>query len=683
MDRKTFIQFMIISMIIMTAWYLLMGRHQAKKRDEVTPGQQETQEPVPPRTVEREVAPAPPREERTGQLVGAAERSPKSTAKLERGIPLGNQLIGTRWTNKGAGAEQVQLLNYKAPYYTEEDGKVRPVLSLLREIQDGYPSDVIEGVTFFRGPGQEEPDWSRDVRTDELVYEVVERSSDHIVFEGVLHPWLKVRKTVSIDPDSHHFDVDLAFTNLAEADIEFSYWVRGAAGLEREILQGSGLGTIVCTGQGNKNKVSNLTAPKIIKYEDRAKMAEMEGDFTKRGDALEELFDQSRNVKWAGAVGQYFVALTQPGKPDVIAQVEYRSLVESDLLEGRGRWGPGSMSPRQEGTREGLARGNVCVALHYTRLALQEGDTASRTYRFIAAPKLDAVLEPYGDGMTKAVRFGVFPSLSRLLLGILKFFYRVIPNYGIAILLLTLVVKVALHPLTRKSQVGMHKMSLLSPKLAELRKKFGDDKQKMAQEQMGLFKRYGVHPMSGCLPMILQLPVFLSLFGTLRSAVELRQAMFIPGWVTDLSRPDTICHLPFYLPILGNEVNVLPFLMLVTWVLNQKFTPKPVDPQAQQQQQMMKWMPVVFTLMLYRLASGLLLYWTASSAFGILEQWLLRRSFAGMELKPVAEDEKKRKAKRPASASESQGFFGKLTDMVEEQRKRGEPARSKKPKKRP
>ena len=697
MDRKTFIQFLLISMVIMTVWYLVMGQRLPSRQVEPD-GQPRAapQEPAPPAATDQ-VEPSEPPEEPTVEQPPPPEKAVEVVPR----IILSNELISTSWTNVGAGLEWVQLLQYRAPYFEERDGqKTRPVLTLVKEFQEGYRSDVIERITFRRGPGhqEEKEDWGLDVSTAGVVYEVVESSDSRIVFEGILHRWLKVRKTVSIEPGTYNFDVKLEFENRTDSDLAFSYRLRGAAGIERETLESRSIASAVGWSKGaNGYSVAQLGAYSIVRTEKKAKEAERKGELARSEELLDSLLNKSSGVAWAGTFGQYFAALAQPTEPGQIAGVESRSVTDADILEGLGRWKPGTMSPKQERTRADLARSNACAIIHFKALkvAAGNGETAARAYRFITAPKLPEALEPYGRGITKAVRSASVPGFSRVLslgtiswvspvmLGILKFFHWIIPNYGIAILLLTAVVKVGLHPLTRKGQVGMHKMQQLQPKIAELRKKFGDDKQKMAQEQMALFKKYGVHPMSGCLPMMLQMPVFIALFVTLGSMVELRQATFIPGWITDLSRPDTIFHLPFYLPVLGNEVNVLPFLMLAAWLLNQKFTPKPADAQAQQQQKMMKFMPFVFSIMLYHLASGLLLYWTASSAFGILEQWLIRRSLAGIKLKPVAEEEAKaRRGDRARPAPEKPGFFGRLTQSLEEQSKKSGRARSGKPKKR-
>jgi YidC/Oxa1 family membrane protein insertase len=227
----------------------------------------------------------------------------------------------------------------------------------------------------------------------------------------------------------------------------------------------------------------------------------------------------------------------------------------------------------------------------------------------------------------------------------------VLPNYGVAIVLLTLCIKVCLHPLQRKAQIAMRRMQHLTPLIKEMQEKYKGDRQKQSQAQMELWKKHNANPMSGCWPMLIQLPIFFGLFRMLRSAVELRHAGFVL-WIKDLSQPDTLTH------VAGFPVNVLPVLMVISWVVQSSLQPKPVDEQQAQQQRMMKWMPVIFGVMLYNMASGLTLYWLTSTFLGILEQKWIKHQIAKMEAagafasedKEVAEaqaaQKKKRRSKR-------------------------------------
>ena len=180
----------------------------------------------------------------------------------------------------------------------------------------------------------------------------------------------------------------------------------------------------------------------------------------------------------------------------------------------------------------------------------------------------------------------------------------------------------------------MFRMQQLQPMINQMKEKYKHDKQRMGKEQMLLFKKYGVNPMSGCLPMVLQLPVFFALFRTLQLSFEMRQAPFLL-WVNDLSMPDTLLHFSFSIPFIGNALNILPLIMTGASFAQMKLTPKApaVDPQAQAQQKMMSFMPIIFAFILYHMPSGLTVYWTTSTIFSIIEGLVIRKSIKKIKIK--------------------------------------------------
>ncbi|WP_321371232.1 membrane protein insertase YidC [uncultured Desulfuromusa sp.] len=190
---------------------------------------------------------------------------------------------------------------------------------------------------------------------------------------------------------------------------------------------------------------------------------------------------------------------------------------------------------------------------------------------------------------------------------VLKFFYNYLGNYGFAIILLTVCIKLIFWPLTQKSYKSMKGMQKLQPEMKKLREKYGSDKQKLNQEMMSFYKENKVNPMGGCLPMIIQIPVFFALYRVLLGSIELRHAPFML-WITDLSAKD-----PYY---------VTPLIMGVTMFLQQKMTPTNMDPT---QEKIMLMMPVVFTFMFLNFPAGLVLYWLTNNLLTILQQYLIRR----------------------------------------------------------
>lgn len=243
-----------------------------------------------------------------------------------------------------------------------------------------------------------------------------------------------------------------------------------------------------------------------------------------------------------------------------------------------------------------------------------------------AGPKEYDRLQGLHVGLEHIIDFGFFSILARPLFWILKFFYKFIGNYGWAIVLLTIVTRVPFIPLINKSQRSMKKMQELQPKLTELREKYKKDPQKLQKETLEMYKRYKVNPIGGCLPMLLQIPVFFALYKVLMIAIELRGAPFV-SWIMDLSEPDTLFgHIPSWFPLIGGfAVGPLPIVMGVTMVLQQKMTPTSMDPK---QNRIMMFMPVVFTFLFLNFASGLVLYWLVNNVLSIIQQFYTNKRLA-------------------------------------------------------
>ncbi len=253
------------------------------------------------------------------------------------------------------------------------------------------------------------------------------------------------------------------------------------------------------------------------------------------------------------------------------------------------------------------------------------------TYQIHAKNKMSSINITYKE----VDDLGFFGFISRLLLWIMGIFYNIFHNYGIAIICLTLVIKLALYPLTKKQQISMAKyqkqMKVFQPELRRLQEKFRNDKQKLNEEMMKLYKQHGINPfpVGGCLPIFIQLPIFIGLYQALYYSAELRQASFL--WIQDLALPDRLFHFGTNVIFLGDYFNLLPVLMTIVWVIQQKTAPKPEDPQMQQQQKIFLYMTVFFGFMFYSVASGLVLYWMVMNVFGIVEQMLIKKQIPSDE----------------------------------------------------
>jgi YidC/Oxa1 family membrane protein insertase len=255
-------------------------------------------------------------------------------------------------------------------------------------------------------------------------------------------------------------------------------------------------------------------------------------------------------------------------------------------------------------------------AMRMPGFQVQPGQTYSARFQIWTGPKIYHRLAQLEHNEAEIMNFGVFKIVSQFLLNFLNTIHGFVKSYGVAILVLTLVVRLVLWPLQSKANQTMRKTALLGPKMQELREKYKDDPTRMNQEVMKLYKQYGINPVGGCLPMAIQIPIFFGLYQMLAQAVELRNAKFL--WVHDLSQPDTVAHLP----VLGFPINIIPLLMAATQVWLMAMTPKTGDPT---QRRIMMFTPLIFLFFCYNFAAALALYYTAQNLFSILQFYQNKR----------------------------------------------------------
>src|SRR5262245_19548541 len=255
-------------------------------------------------------------------------------------------------------------------------------------------------------------------------------------------------------------------------------------------------------------------------------------------------------------------------------------------------------------------------AMRMPGFQVQPGQTYTARFQIWAGPKIYHRLAQLEHNEAEIMNFGIFKIVSQFLLNFLNTIHGFVKDYGVAILVLTLVVRLVLWPLQSKANQTMRKTALLGPKMQELREKYKDDPTRMNQEVMKLYKQYGINPVGGCLPMAIQIPIFFGLYQMLAQAVELRNARFL--WVHDLSQPDTVAHLP----VLGFPINVIPLLMAATQVWLMAMTPKTGDPT---QRRIMMFTPLIFLFFCYNFAAALALYYTAQNLFSILQFYQNKR----------------------------------------------------------
>lgn len=321
-----------------------------------------------------------------------------------------------------------------------------------------------------------------------------------------------------------------------------------------------------------------------------------------------EVFDR---VSWVALAGKYFTVI---GVPDA---TQYRITFSNKPVEGL----------------------TDAAHIYFTRPLIKSSKNED-VFRFYMGPKSSAELSRYNDAakngfglsglsLEKAMDSGsILGWLEWILQKILQLFYMLIPNYGVAIVLLTVFIKALLYPLTKKSMYSTSKMQTLSPKIADLQKKYKDNPQRLNQEMAALYKREGISPLSGCLPLLLQMPVFFALYGLLNKHFELRGAMFIPGWITDLSAPESIFNFaPVSIPLIKSDIRLLPIIFVATQIIYGKMTANPnaAGSGGMNMKLITYVMPIVFFFILYDAPSGLLVYWIMTNILSYIQQIYLNK----------------------------------------------------------
>jgi YidC/Oxa1 family membrane protein insertase len=390
---------------------------------------------------------------------------------------------------------------------------------------------------------------------------LAEGESAELVFKGRIGS-VDIIRTYAFDADSYLITENTGVRNTAESQINARLGFTMAA---TDLTPGGG-------NRYNRTKVSWLAAEGKDDEEDT--------------DDLAQGISVQNGVRWGAIQTNYFMVTAAPEGDALTLKTKY----EDDVYR---------------------------VALIREPEYLMPGNAGSYACDYYLGPVDDDILEGAPHNLEAVVTYGWFDFISKPLLEALKFFQSFVKNWGVAIIILTLIIKIIFWPLSHKSYKSMNKMKKLQPLMAEIREKHKGDREKMNQEMMRLYKTYKVNPAGGCLPMLLQIPVFIGLYQALLYSIELRHASFISHvpftdiiWLADLSAKD-----PFY---------VTPVIMGATMLLQQKMTPSPGDPT---QAKMMMFMPVIFTFIFLTFPAGLVVYWLSNNVLSIAQQWwLLKKS---------------------------------------------------------
>jgi YidC/Oxa1 family membrane protein insertase len=399
-------------------------------------------------------------------------------------------------------------------------------------------------------------------------WSVLANESDRMTF-GFSRDGVQVRKTYSFDPEGYQLRIALEVENGGSKSLTPRFLVSWPARAREE----------------NDFKEQYLTA-----WHDGEDESELVAGFGTDGwfSAATPHSDYPGEIDWAGVQATYFLSALIPDSPTQ-ANARFSSITAGSVSE---------------------------VQLFYDPVQLPPGQRVSREVRVYVGPKEAERLAVAGASLDGSISLGWWPipPLAKGFGWLLEALHSIIPNYGIAIILLTLGVRIVTTPLTMKQMKSMERLRRIQPQMKALQEKHADDRQKQSEELMALYKREGVNPLGGCFPMLLQLPVFIGLFYALRSSIHLRHAPFF-GWINDLSAPDEL----FVIPGMELPVRVLPLIMGGTMFLQQKITPMQT-PDPAQARMMMTVMPVMMTVLFYQFASGLVLYWMMSNVLAIAHQ---------------------------------------------------------------
>lgn len=411
--------------------------------------------------------------------------------------------------------------------------------------------------------------------------------------DGSLSPSFKLIKTYRFIPDEYMMELVVTIENSENSFIPLNY-----NGYAYTLAYGPQIGPSFTKFDGR------YSYRRFVSYDD-GKLTVWNGrSGTKTGE-----YNTQEMLGWAGIIGKYFgFAVITDG-----TRYEYG-------------WSNEPVS------------GLETPAFFYLSRPTIDSSRNSDIYRFYIGPKDRRTLELYNNSSDNAFGYanlelegmaesgGALGWLEFLLKKLLELFYMLVPNYGVAIILMTVLIKALLFPITHKSYESTSKMSAIQPKMKEIQDKYKEDPQRMNKELSMLYKKEGVNPMGGCLPMVLQMPILFAVYGMLNKYFDLRGAVFIPGWINDLSAPESIYTFSnFTIPFnIGSDIRLLPIIYVASQIFSMKFTqaqqPATAGQSGMQQKMFMYMMPLMFFFILYNVSSGLLIYWIVMNVLTTAQQ---------------------------------------------------------------
>ena len=564
MDKRTLLA-IVLSMLVLFVYQTFFVKPPPTKP--AAPQQKEAVTPAPSAPTAPTTPPAPKETAAAPAQASVAKTAPAPQASApEKDIPVETDLYKAVFTTRGGALKSFQLKGYRtelpeARRYTLDallglfgfkEKAARPALPVeLVHVQEGMTRPL--AVTF--------PESTVDVPAEGM-YEAdagsidIVRSPDRnrLTFTHTHSSRVRVEKIFTFQPGKFAFDLEVRVHNLSATPIS-----------QKALL---GWHQFVDPKAETDSYTHEGPVMYVAKAIDRQEVKKID---------KEKLFGP--DVSWGGFETKYFIASMIPQNPSLTSLIVSRD-----------------------------SRNLVTTSLSGPKNPIPAGQAGLFSYAFFLGPKDYSILKAQGIGLENAIDFGDWLKwLAMPMLIALKYLNEFVKNYGIAIIILTILIKILFWPLGNKSYESMKEMQKLQPKMVELREKYKDDKQKLSQETMALYRAHKVNPMGGCLPMLIQIPVFFGLYKALLYAIELRHAPFF-WWIQDLSAKD-----PYY---------ITPIIMGATMFVQQKMTPTAGDPM---QQKIMLFLPIIFTFLFLNFPSGLVIYWLFNNILSIGQQYYVNK----------------------------------------------------------
>ncbi len=582
-------------------------------------------------------------------------------------------------TPEGAGVKSITLADHRNKVARDRKNPGHDPYRLLAEVEDpktgrSFASFVVEQIRIVED--------KQTVELADAVWELTKSSDDegetaelHTIITTTAGPVLKLRRTFRVEKDSYHLKINTTIENLADQPRKVIMTERGPVGIRNDDPQRE-FRRIVAAVVDDTGRIldgQNATRADVFKME---------------GARKELLPGENRHSLWAALGSKYFACIVCP-----LPREGQKTIHADYLVKIVGRTFFDDPTATEDlGFEQILASGEI-----------KPGDSTSFRVEAFCGPKSNRLLDTLPEATARGYEVAqhvdqsgtcTFRPLPSIMLWLLTTAHRFVGNYGIAIIILVIIVRTVLHPITKRGQINMMKMQkamgALKPKLEALQQQYKNDKQKLQEETMKLYREEGVNPAGGilgCLPLFLQMPVWVALWVTLNTNVDMRHEPFF-WWIRDLSSPDALIPFKsaFSIPLLGalmgpiTGLNILPIFMTITMYAQQKFmqkltrpaTPPPPkvdehgnpvpDPMAQQQK-MMNIMTIFFGLIFYNFPSGLNLYILSSNLFGMLEQYHIKKHIREKEERGEL-DVKKPKPAAPGNGKPS--FLERLAKKAEE-----------------